>query len=131
MGSRPHTANQLHYPLQRIRARFVRLGGYSGHADQASLVRWVFASMEREQRPVAGRVFVQHGQPHSRRALVSRLKEEAEARGANPFEAEAPGSVDWFDLTRGEWDTTESRRREKEALLSRLAELNRAEALAT
>jgi metallo-beta-lactamase family protein len=52
----------------RVRASIRMLEAYSGHADGPALARWAKA-----RAPVAGRVFLVHGEPESRRALQDRL----------------------------------------------------------
>jgi metallo-beta-lactamase family protein len=51
-----------------VRARVRSLDIYSGHADQAGLVAWAQA-----RAPVAGRVFLAHGEPEGLEALRDRL----------------------------------------------------------
>jgi len=116
----------VEYPLARVRARFVQLHGYSGHADQAGLVRWVFADMDRSKPPVAPHLFVQHGNAHARVALAEALRAEAARRGA-PLAVELPDAGGWFDLSAGCWDADDRSRRDTEQeiaqLEARLAEL--------
>jgi metallo-beta-lactamase family protein len=52
----------------QVRARIRSLDLYSGHADANGLVRWATA-----RRPVAGRVFLCHGEPSASEALANRL----------------------------------------------------------
>ena len=52
----------------QVRARIRSLDLYSGHADAPALQRWVAA-----RAPVAGEVFVAHGEPDASEALRKRL----------------------------------------------------------
>jgi len=52
----------------QVRARVRSLDIYSGHADQAQLVAWAKA-----RRPVAGQVFLVHGEPDGLNALRDEL----------------------------------------------------------
>ncbi len=52
----------------RVRAKVRSLDVYSGHADAAGLAAWALA-----RRPVAGKVFLCHGEPSSAQALAARL----------------------------------------------------------
>ncbi len=51
-----------------VAARVTRIEGYSGHADAPELVRWVEA-----RRPVAGGIFLTHGEPEAIAGLAARL----------------------------------------------------------
>ncbi len=51
-----------------VRARIRNIDVYSGHADARGLVNWVAA-----RRPVAGTVFLTHGEPDNLAGLQSRL----------------------------------------------------------
>lgn len=61
----------------RVRARIRELDVYSGHADSASLSDWLAA-----REPVAGRVFLAHGEPMGLEGLKSRLVAAGRAEGA-------------------------------------------------
>lgn len=65
---------QRHVRIQgediRVRAGVRSLEAYSGHADGPALAAWAKARM-----PVAGRTFLVHGEPESRKAMVGRLGE--------------------------------------------------------
>jgi metallo-beta-lactamase family protein len=52
----------------RVAARIRNLDVYSGHADAVGLTRWALA-----RGPVAGKLFVCHGEPHASEALAKRL----------------------------------------------------------
>src|SRR3546814_8158191 len=45
-----------------------RSGSYTGHADQAELVGWI-----EDRRPIAGSLFLTHGEERSVEALASKL----------------------------------------------------------
>jgi metallo-beta-lactamase family protein len=51
-----------------VRARVRNIDVYSGHADAAGLVRWIEA-----RKPVAGTIFLDHGESESISALEARL----------------------------------------------------------
>jgi len=53
----------------RVRARVESLDVYSGHADAKALVAWAEA-----RRPVAGSVFLNHGEPQAVQGLRARLQ---------------------------------------------------------
>lgn len=54
----------------RVRARIRQLDAYSGHADASGLVAWAKA-----RTPVAGSVFIAHGEPDAAQGLKRRLAE--------------------------------------------------------
>ena len=58
-----------------VQARVRAIDVYSGHADAKALVRWVDA-----RRPVAGTVFLTHGEPDNLAGLEARLLEGGFAR---------------------------------------------------
>lgn len=75
----------------QVRARIRSLDAYSGHADAGGLVSWAKA-----RGPVAGRVFLAHGEPASLEGLKDRL-------GKNGFDAAriiVPALDDSFAVTR-------------------------------
>ncbi|MDP3739217.1 MAG: MBL fold metallo-hydrolase [Hyphomonadaceae bacterium] len=51
-----------------VRAHIRSIDVYSGHADATGLVRWIDA-----RKPIAGTVFLDHGEPESLAALKARL----------------------------------------------------------
>jgi metallo-beta-lactamase family protein len=63
---------QKHVRIQgedvRVRASVRMLEAYSGHADGPALAAWAKA-----RSPVAGRIFLIHGEPENRKALADRL----------------------------------------------------------
>lgn len=75
-----------------VRARVRSLDIYSGHADQTGLVRWVQA-----RAPVAGRVFLAHGEPDS----LNGLRDALTAAGSSGEQLVIPALDGRFVLTRG------------------------------
>jgi metallo-beta-lactamase family protein len=75
----------------RVRANIQSLDAYSGHADGPALVAWAKARL-----PVAGSVFLTHGEPESRRAVKDRLV----AAGFAADRIEAPDLDSAFKLER-------------------------------
>lgn len=61
----------------RVRARIRELDVYSGHADAASLADWLAA-----REPVAGQVFLAHGEPVGLEGLKARLVAAGRSEGA-------------------------------------------------
>lgn len=61
----------------RVRARVRSMEVYSGHADARTLVEWALA-----RRPVAGTVFLNHGEPEALAGLSRRLIEAGFEPGA-------------------------------------------------
>lgn len=55
----------------RVAARIRRMADYSGHADAPELARWL-----RARGPVAGGVFLVHGEPDAMDGLTARLTQE-------------------------------------------------------
>src|SRR3546814_3235795 len=51
-----------------VQARFRTIGSYTGHAAQAELVGWI-----EDRRPIAGSLFLTHGEERSVEALASKL----------------------------------------------------------
>lgn len=75
----------------QVRARIRSLDVYSAHADAAGLTAWVKA-----RQPVAGEVFVLHGEPRAR----AQLKERLAAAGVPDERILLPAMDEAFDLTR-------------------------------
>lgn len=74
-----------------VRARIRPLDIYSGHADAAGLAAWAKA-----RQPVAGKVFLAHGEPEALEALRQRLA----AGGFAPESLVIPSLDSRFSLTR-------------------------------
>src|SRR3546814_18000423 len=51
-----------------VQARIRTIGSYTGHADQAELVGWI-----EDRRPIAGSLFLTHGEERSVEALALKL----------------------------------------------------------
>jgi metallo-beta-lactamase family protein len=96
-----HGKQRLRMPLAEVRARFVRLVGYSAHADRDGLVRWILRPGAAGWEAVAPVIFVQHGTEHARRSLIDAIRLRAEA--GPELTAIAPDGVRWFDLDAGRW----------------------------
>ncbi len=75
-----------------VKAEVALLAGVSGHADQQGLLNWL-GQFETKPR----RVFLNHGEDQSCKALADRIGEEFH------LSAEAPYSGSSFDLLTGEW----------------------------
>ncbi len=74
----------------RVRAAVRSLDVYSGHADGPALTAWA-----RARAPVTGRIFLVHGEPDSRKAMVGRLVQA----GFDAGRIETPEIDDGFRLT--------------------------------
>jgi metallo-beta-lactamase family protein len=74
----------------QVRARVRSVDVYSGHADARGLTAWAQA-----RGPVAGEVFLLHGEPAGREGLRARLA----AAGFDPARIAAPAMDEAFDLT--------------------------------
>jgi metallo-beta-lactamase family protein len=75
-----------------VAARIRQIGNYSAHADQSELADWVM-----ERLPVAGRVFLNHGDDPARKALAQLLV----ARGLEPQTIVLPAFDERFELVAG------------------------------
>jgi metallo-beta-lactamase family protein len=73
----------------RVRARVRMLDVYSGHADARGLTAWAS-----DRRPVAGSVFLAHGEPEAVEGLRTRL----ETAGFMPAQLKAPQIDDVYSL---------------------------------
>ena len=76
----------------KVRARVRMLDAYSGHADAKGLETWALA-----RRPVAGSVFMAHGEPHA----VEGLRERLTAAGFPADQLVAPRLDETFRLRKG------------------------------
>ncbi|MBP6545542.1 MAG: MBL fold metallo-hydrolase, partial [Phenylobacterium sp.] len=74
----------------QVRARIRALDVYSAHADATGLTNWVTA-----RGPVAGQVFLLHGEPAAREGLRTRLI----AAGIKPDLIALPGMDEGYVLT--------------------------------
>jgi metallo-beta-lactamase family protein len=77
----------------QVAARVTRIEGYSAHADAAALSAWA-----RARGPVAGGVFLIHGEPEASEALAARLAGEGVAPAARVLR---PVLDEGFRLHRG------------------------------
>lgn len=74
----------------RVNARVRTLDVYSAHADAQGLVDWAL-----HRRPIAGQIFLAHGEPDAARGLAERLA----AAGFPAQSITIPSLDDHFDLT--------------------------------
>lgn len=80
--------------VRDVVATIDRLDGYSGHADQAGLVRWCLPPrQDGGVLPVARRWLVQHGEYASRASLAGAI-ESAYAEAGFPVDVRLPGPED-------------------------------------
>lgn len=66
----------LHGKEFRIGATIRSIGNYSAHADQGELLDWIM-----ERAPIAGGLFLNHGDDEARQGLTNQLVERGIARG--------------------------------------------------
>jgi len=83
---------RIHGNEFKVRARIRQIGNYSAHADQGELGDWIL-----ERAPVAGRLFLNHGEDKSRQALRDNLVE----RGFDPDKIVLPAFDERFELVAG------------------------------
>jgi metallo-beta-lactamase family protein len=76
----------------RVKARIRQLDLYSGHADAGALVAWAKA-----RQPIAGRLFLVHGEPDAQAAFDARLA----AAGFAPDAIEIPTLDETYVLEKG------------------------------
>ena len=88
--------------VYRVRARIRSLDLYSGHADGPALARWVEA-----RGPVAGEIFLAHGEPDSLGGLRQRLL----AAGHAAERIVIPAIDQAFELARASAQASASQRR--------------------
>jgi metallo-beta-lactamase family protein len=93
----PHV--RIHGKTFKVAASVRQIGNYSAHADQGELADWVL-----ERAPVAGRLFLNHGEDEARRALRDLLVE----RGLEKEKIVLPAFDEGFELVAG---TAESKGR--------------------
>lgn len=91
-------------PCAEVRAVITKLDGYSGHADQAGLLDWMWSAKPgEEKRCIARTVIITHGETHARRALEQAIHAKATESGEE-VSVEVPTlSHGWFDLDQGRW----------------------------
>jgi len=83
---------RIHGREYAVRAQVRRIGNYSAHADQVELADWVM-----ERTPVAGGVFLNHGEDDARRALRDLLIQ----RGLDREAVVVPAFDESFELVAG------------------------------
>jgi metallo-beta-lactamase family protein len=76
-----------------VKAEIRQLGNYSAHADQGELLEWV-----EERGPVAGRLFLNHGDDDAREEMARLLAE----RGFDPEKIVLPQMDEVFELVAGD-----------------------------
>ncbi|MCI5075951.1 MBL fold metallo-hydrolase [Oricola sp.] len=84
---------RIHSKEYLVRAEIRRLGNYSAHADQGELLDWIM-----ERTPVAGRLFLNHGDDDAREELARLLSE----RGFDPEKIVMPRMDEIFELVAGD-----------------------------
>lgn len=82
----------LHGKEYKIRATIRSIGNYSAHADQSELLDWIM-----ERTPIAGALFLNHGDDDAREELTRLLGE----RGLDSGKIFRPEFDERFDLTAG------------------------------
>ncbi len=85
-------AVRIHGRELAVKAQIRRIGNYSAHADQVELADWIM-----ERTPVAGRVFINHGDDGARQALRDVLVK----RGLDPSTIVVPAFDERFELVAG------------------------------
>jgi metallo-beta-lactamase family protein len=83
---------RIHGREFKVAARIRRIGNYSAHADQSELADWIM-----ERTPVAGGLFLNHGDDGARRALAELLSQ----RGLSPDKIVIPSFDETFELVAG------------------------------
>lgn len=85
-------------PLAEIHAQITQVTGYSAHADQAGLLKWLLPLGRNGVRgAVAPTVFLTHGPNTARKDLAQALRSAA----PGPVRVESPADNRWFDLAEG------------------------------
>lgn len=87
-----------------VRATVAALSGWSGHADQRSLVEWVFAPRPwGEREAIAPHVLVQHGEAPARHGLMKAIRARARETG-EAVRVWMPSDLDKaFDVLAEDW----------------------------
>ena len=92
---------RIHGKEFKVKARIRRLGNYSAHADQGELLNWIL-----ERSPVAGGLFLNHGEDDAREAFKELLIE----KGIEGEKVHLPNFDESYELLAG---TAESKGRNK------------------
>jgi metallo-beta-lactamase family protein len=90
---------RIHGKMFKVAASIRQIGNYSAHADQGELADWIL-----ERAPVAGRIFLNHGEDDARQALRDVLVQ----RGLEEEKIVLPSFDESFTLVAG---TAESKGR--------------------
>ena len=84
---------RIHGREYLVKADIRQLGNYSAHADQGELIDWIMA-----RTPIAGRIFLNHGDDDAREELARLLIE----RGLQPEAVVLPQMDEAFELVAGD-----------------------------
>ena len=84
---------RIHGREYLVKAEIRQLGNYSAHADQGELIEWIM-----ERTPIAGRIFLNHGDDDAREELARLLIE----RGLEPEAIVLPQMDEAFELVAGD-----------------------------
>jgi len=84
---------RIHGKQFLVKAEIRQLGNYSAHADQSELLEWV-----EERGPVAGRLFLNHGDDDAREEMARLLA----GRGFDPEKIVLPQMDEVFELVAGD-----------------------------
>jgi metallo-beta-lactamase family protein len=84
---------RIHGKEFAVKAEIHQLGNYSAHADQGELLDWV-----KERTPIAGRLFLNHGDDNAREEMARLLAE----RGLDPKIIILPQMDEEFELVAGD-----------------------------
>ena len=99
---------------------------YSGHADEESLLDFIFELGERKQNNSGTKVFINHGTPQSKEqlkvAIESRSQIHSNERNVDEV-ITLDGSESWYNLDKGEFEQPEIHKDITQELLSRITSL--------
>ncbi|MCA9575526.1 MAG: MBL fold metallo-hydrolase [Myxococcales bacterium] len=85
-----------------VRAMVGRLRGYSAHADQTGLVRWLLGDAQ-TKGAAGGTIFLTHGDENARHGLRVALTKRILARGGSQVVETPHHPGEAFDLDAGRW----------------------------
>lgn len=86
-GSVSIESANIEIPYHEIQCEIGAIKGYSGHADQAGLLSWLFWSYNGARKQVAKKIFIQHGNDSERSALKQAI---CNFDSKSPVEVELP-----------------------------------------